>query len=268
MFAGWAKGDLPLKPVVAADVTHDGVRLQAVDFLSETAVELRLFVMSAAEAARPTEVILSVIGDEPEWDHWCRGLGPAFAERAAPRGQARSRCGAVRAEPRGDAVGRAGVRGGLPARRRADTMGRAGLDGRHPVSAAASPSSGRRSTASASGTCAGPSRPSAASTASTRRPLTLQGRGPAAGVALYAALFEPSVAALDLWNLPPTHRDGPIFLNVSRHLDMPQAVALALPRPVTLHVSAAADIKEWEWPRRLAAALGAGGSLRLKDAGE
>ena len=48
-----------------------------------------------------------------------------------------------------------------------------------------------------------------------------------AGVALYASLFDPQIARLHLMDLPATHRDGPIFLNVLRYLDMPQAVALA-----------------------------------------
>ena len=48
-----------------------------------------------------------------------------------------------------------------------------------------------------------------------------------AGVALYASLFDPQIARLNLMDLPATHRDGPIFLNILRYLDMPQAVALA-----------------------------------------
>jgi hypothetical protein len=32
---------------------------------------------------------------------------------------------------------------------------------------------------------------------------------------------------LRLEELPATHRNGPIFLNVSRYLEMPQAVAMA-----------------------------------------
>jgi dienelactone hydrolase len=50
--------------------------------------------------------------------------------------------------------------------------------------------------------------------------------GAMAGVALYASLFEPRITDLGLFDLPATHRDGPIFLNVLRYLDLPQAVAL------------------------------------------
>jgi hypothetical protein len=51
-----------------------------------------------------------------------------------------------------------------------------------------------------------------------------------AGVALYAALFEPGIARLHLVDLPASHRDGPIFLNVLRYMDTPQALALAVER--------------------------------------
>src|SRR5204863_5234826 len=61
-------------------------------------------------------------------------------------------------------------------------------------------------------------------------PLWLQSQRTMAGVALYASLFEPNIRRLDLYDLPKTHRDGPIFLNVERYLDMPQAVATAAER--------------------------------------
>ena len=61
-------------------------------------------------------------------------------------------------------------------------------------------------------------------------PMTLQGKGRMAGIVLYASLFEPDIARLDLWHLPNTHREGPTFLNVLRYLDIPQAIAIAAER--------------------------------------
>src|SRR4029453_3240186 len=90
-------------------------------------------------------------------------------------------------------------------------------------------------------------------------PLTLHGELAGAGIALYAGLFEPDVVAFDLWHLPPTHRESPIFLNVLRALDVPHAGALALPRRVTLHVATEADRAAWDWPLRLQKALGGDG---------
>ena len=98
-------------------------------------------------------------------------------------------------------------------------------------------------------------------------PLWLQGKNDMAGIALYAALFEPDVARLDLWHPPASHRQGPIFLNVLRVLDMPQAVALAFPRQVRLYVKDDAEAKAWKWPLQLQQALGHE-YLRVRQSGE
>ena len=53
-------------------------------------------------------------------------------------------------------------------------------------------------------------------------------------IAAYAALFEPSAAAVVMIDPPGSHVDGPIFLNVLRVLDIPDAAGLLAPRPLTL----------------------------------
>jgi len=79
-------------------------------------------------------------------------------------------------------------------------------------------------------------------------------RGAMAGVALYASLFEPQIAGLDLTGLPATHRNGPILLNVLRYLDMPQAVALAAERTsLTLDGQ---NASAWQFPASVATSLG------------
>ena len=81
-------------------------------------------------------------------------------------------------------------------------------------------------------------------------------RGSMAGVALYASLFEPQIAGLDLTDLPATHRDGPILLNVLRYLDVPQAAAMAVEHTnVTLHGPSASA---WQFPMSVAENLGWG----------
>lgn len=80
-------------------------------------------------------------------------------------------------------------------------------------------------------------------------PLVLSARGPLAGVALYASLFEPTVVGLQLEGLPTTHREGPIFLNILRVLDLPQALALALPRTMEL---SGVNPDDWRWTREVA----------------
>jgi len=58
-------------------------------------------------------------------------------------------------------------------------------------------------------------------------PLTIEAKGDASVWALYASLFEDSVAKLQLTGLPVSHSAGPALLNVLKTLDVPQAVALA-----------------------------------------
>ena len=47
-----------------------------------------------------------------------------------------------------------------------------------------------------------------------------------AGVALYAALFEPQIDTIALTSLSTSHRNGPDFINVLKYLDVPQTVAM------------------------------------------
>ena len=88
-----------------------------------------------------------------------------------------------------------------------------------------------------------------------------------AGIVLYAGLFEPDIVRLDLWHPPASHHEGPIFLNVAHILDMPQAVALALPRQVRIYVKDAAEAKAWSWPLQLQQTLGQD-CLKIRQVGD
>ena len=55
------------------------------------------------------------------------------------------------------------------------------------------------------------------------------GRGQAGILAAYAALFEPSIKEVVIIDPPTSHREGPIFLNVLRVLDIPEALGLLAP---------------------------------------
>ncbi|MGE0756716.1 MAG: alpha/beta hydrolase family protein [Pirellulaceae bacterium] len=84
-------------------------------------------------------------------------------------------------------------------------------------------------------------------------PLWLQSHRAMAGNVLYASLFEPDIVRLDLYELPASHQAGPYYLNVSRFLDTPQALALAAARArVVLYKT---DASAWQWPRDVAAQL-------------
>lgn len=83
-------------------------------------------------------------------------------------------------------------------------------------------------------------------------PLTINGRSRAAGWGLYASLFEPPVAELQLTDLPVKHTEGPIFLNVSRILELPQSVAMAADRSrVVLRFTTSELCSGWEFAQAI-----------------
>jgi dienelactone hydrolase len=62
----------------------------------------------------------------------------------------------------------------------------------------------------------------------------LMGSGPAGIWAAYAALFEPSVKEVVLIDPPTSHKDGPHYPSVLRVIDIPEALGLLAPRPLTI----------------------------------
>ncbi|PYV10263.1 MAG: acetylxylan esterase [Acidobacteria bacterium] len=88
--------------------------------------------------------------------------------------------------------------------------------------------------------------------------ITLEASGPMCPVALFAALEEERIAELVLEN-PPASFAGGSFPNALRILDLPQALALVLPRAVTIRGSERAA---WEWT--VQAAQVAGGTVSFK----
>jgi dienelactone hydrolase len=53
-------------------------------------------------------------------------------------------------------------------------------------------------------------------------------------LAAYAALFEPSINEVIVIGPPKSHKEGPHFLNVLRVLDIPEALGLLAPTPLTI----------------------------------
>jgi hypothetical protein len=85
------------------------------------------------------------------------------------------------------------------------------------------------------------------------------GQGQAGVIAAYAALFEPRLAEIVTVDPPASHRAGPIFLNVLRVLDVPEALGLLAPRPLTLHTA-----QESAFTRTASIYSVAGGTLRIR----
>jgi len=226
VFRGWPTeretGPLDVDQVFTAE--KDGVRLTAYDFDSQPHVRLRLFVAGLTDLAEPKGVTLAVL-DETAWTQWLSGMRVKFEDRlggyslpeADPSGFEALQ-GMLQAErglfaflcPRG--IGATAWTGDekkqTQIRRRFMLLGQT-LDGMrvwdiHRTIQALGQIPEIRGMAPA-----------------------LLARDHMAGVALYAAVLDPQIARLHLFNLPATHGDGPTFLNVLRYLDTPQAVALA-----------------------------------------
>jgi hypothetical protein len=85
-------------------------------------------------------------------------------------------------------------------------------------------------------------------------PLRIEAQKEMAVNALYASLFIPAVQRLDLRDLPTSHRTGPPYLNVLRHLDIPQAVALAAEKSEV--VVFGNEPEPWRYAKSVAQALG------------
>jgi len=265
VFGGWPTHPPPLAASVAGDVTHDGIRLRAIDFVSEAGVPLRLLVLTSAKQDRISEIILSVLDDDG-WRKWCTDLGPEFAEVLQVRGKLK-RNGEMFAQNRalvesGKLALAAIAPRGVGTTRWAKPDSTEETHIRRRFALLGQTEDGQRVWDVRRAISALKTQPGLKQTT-----LTLQGERESAGIALYAGLDEPDVAAFDLWHLPKTHREAPIFLNVLRVLDAPQALALALPRRVTLHVATEADRTAWEWPLRLQKSLG-GDGISVKVAGE
>jgi hypothetical protein len=265
VFHGWPGKPPALNSGLAAEVTHGGLRLRAFDFISEDDVELRLWLLTAEKMAKPTLVVLTAV-DEPGWQEWTQELGPAFKDalqlQQPPKldeGKFTQNLRALESHqwafatiaPRGIGPTR-WAEVGTPAdnhiRRRFALLGQT-LDGQR-VWDVRRGLAVLREVADLKGV-----------------PLWLQGKKEMAGIVLYAGLFETDVARLDLWHPPASHRQGPIFLSVRRFLDMPQAVALAFPKPIRLYVKDEEEARRWDWPMQLQKSLGTE-YLKIRQVGE
>jgi len=256
VFRAWPAKAPALKPALAGDVKHNGLRLRAFDFTSEEHINLRLFLLTAEKTEKPTLVVLDPV-DEAGWLDFQQVLGPEFKDvlqlRTEPKlDEARSALNQRVLEKQQWAFATIAPRGIGPTRwgppqaaerdqthvlRRFALLGQT-LDSQRvwDVRRALAVLRGMEDLKDA--------------------PRWLQAKHDMAGIALYAGLFEPDVARFDLWHLPDSHRQGPTFLNVRRILDLPQAVALAFPRPVRLYVNDARTGRAWDWPLELQKALG------------
>jgi cephalosporin-C deacetylase-like acetyl esterase len=252
-FRGWPSdaesGSLDVKRTFR--VERHGVCFTAFDFISQPDVSLRLYLLHRADLAKPDSVLLNTL-DEQEWTEWLAGMRVGFADELADQALpnpnqekfnqlqkqvSNSQQIVAYFAPRGigPTAWAADERKQTQIRRRFMLLGQT-LDAMRVWDVRRAIQTLRKIDFA------------------TGVPVTLHGRGQIAGIALYASLFEPDIARLELWHPPRSHRDGPIFLNVLRYLDVPQAVAMAAQRSqVRIYQEYDAG---WSFPQSVQKSLG------------
>jgi hypothetical protein len=250
-FRGWPQDAGPLDVKEAFAVERQGVSFRALDFTSQPHVRLRLYVAHRAGLEKPELTVLNVL-DPQSWKEFLAAYRPAFEEELMEETLPEADAEAFKqtqamfqsfpwvmayVAPRG--VGPTAwdqsEKKQTQHRRRFYLLGQT-LEGMQTWDA-------RRAIQAARSL---PLMHAA--------PLWLQSERQTAGAALYASLFEPDIARVDLHSPPLSHRDGPYFLNVSRYLDLPQAVAMAAENSrVVIYQE---DEKGWEWPAAVIEKLG------------
>jgi len=252
-FRGWPDGSEPLEVKQAFSTSSQGVHLEAHDFTSQDNIRLRLYVAHRDGLKDPKLVVLNAL-DAQAWSQWLASMRGTFGEQLKdelagaepPKTDEEAFAEAKRmfagnawvmayVAPRGIGPTAWNPKWDMPNRRRFMILGqtRDGMqtwDVRRAVQALRT------------------------LPALKKAPLWLQGERQMAGEVLYASLFEPNIARLDLWSLSASHRDGPMYLNVQRFLDMPVAVAMAAERSrVRLYTD---DAKPWQYPLAVVKQLG------------
>jgi dienelactone hydrolase len=89
----------------------------------------------------------------------------------------------------------------------------------------------------------------------------IAGRGPAGVLGAYVALLVPEVQEVYLREPPSSHREGPMLPNVLRFCDLPEALGLLAPRPLTIVTPRPASFQP---TRTIYGALGAEGQLTIQ----
>jgi cephalosporin-C deacetylase-like acetyl esterase len=79
--------------------------------------------------------------------------------------------------------------------------------------------------------------------------VSIAGKGVSGALGLYAAIFNQKVEHVVMIDPPVSHAEGPIFLNVLRFTDLPEAAALLAPRRLTFqgHMPSAYEYSRHVW---------------------
>lgn len=248
-FAGWPNKPEFLNAADAFKVEKDGLTFRGIDFTSQNAIRLRLYILQKSGDEKPKLVVLNPV-DESGWQSFLQTTSPAFPDKVpAPTEQNRSDAESTAkmvkkfnwamawVAPRGIGATRWNQteKKQTQHRRRFYLLGQS-LDGMRVYDV-------RRALQTLR-----------ADAGFRNVPTWLQAEGSMAGIAAYASIFEPPLARIDLHNPPATHRDGPFLLNVRRYLDMPEIIALAAEKSRVIAYETDAD--KWKLPAAVTRLLG------------
>jgi dienelactone hydrolase len=254
VFRGWPTereaGPLDVDRIFSADA--NGIRLTAYEFTSQPHVRLRLFCVQSNQDDRDTTRVRLNVLSEVEWTRWLAAMRNGFEKEMTAYALPQPDPSAWEALRAGCEADKSMVvylcpRGIGPDAWSGDKQKQTHIQRRFMLLG---------QTADAMRVCDVQRAVAALRqlNATAEAAVTVAAQGDMAGIALYASLFDPDVERLDLVDLPPTHAQGPIFLNVLRYLDLPQAVAVAAETTcVRLHTETAAP---WQFAQSVAACLG------------
>lgn len=260
VFCGWPAEAAPLDLREAGSAEHDGVTMRAWDFTPQPPFTLRLWIAHRT-GLTPDQIQLVVLNalDPEGWQGFTRmaaGYFPALFPETARAGAdgfgfadeqkmyATQPWAMAYVAPRG--VGSSAWSGPAKAQthrlRRFYLLGQT-LDGmqvwdlRRAIEAIRSTGFGKPA-------------------------LWLQGERAMGVNALYASLFESKIARVDLHEPPASHAESPIYLNVLKTLDIPQAIAMAASRSKVRIYSP--DANTWRYPVAIAEKFGPKGALEIR----
>jgi hypothetical protein len=86
------------------------------------------------------------------------------------------------------------------------------------------------------------------------------GKGISGALGLYAALLDEGIHQVMLIDPPVSHVQGPIFLNILRHTDLPEAAGLLAPRRLNFYGRVP---KEFEHTRHIYTLTGSAPKMHL-----
>jgi cephalosporin-C deacetylase-like acetyl esterase len=246
VFGGWPReGDeSPLDPKTTVDVVRDGLRIRAIDFDSQVGVRLRVWIVSEP-GRQVVSAVVATVADDAMWkERWSWLENTTRENLQAPdagplndlKRDVRNGEAWVVVVPRGFGPTAWPAKKDTHIRRRFALLGQtlAGMqvwDIRRCLKVLHTLPDLQQSS------------------------IQLRGTRQTAPLAIWAAVFEPSVTSVMLRNPPTTTREGPAFQNLERILEMPPAVALLHPRRVRLEET---EAEYWRWVSDLGRNLSSG----------